>query len=116
MILEVQLGDELIEQSFSENLVGVEEDDEKEFSVEYPAEFSSPALAGRKVDYKAKVKSVGTLELPELDDEWVVSLDEGFESLEDLRAKLREDMESVSKADADSRVRNDLIAKLIEKQ
>lgn len=113
--LEVQLGDELIEKSFSENLIGVEEEDEKEFTVEYPDEFSSPALAGRTVNYKAKVKSVGTVELPELNDEWVKSLDEGFESLEDLRSKLRQDMESVAKADADSRVRNDLIARLIEK-
>lgn len=113
--LEVQLGDELIEQSFSENLVDVETDDEKEFTVEYPDEFSSPALAGRTVNYKAKVKSVGNVELPELNDEWVKSLDEGFESLEDLQNKLREDMESIAKADADSRVRNDLIARLIEK-
>ncbi len=113
--LEVQLGDELIEQSFSENLVGVETDDDKEFTVEYPAEFSSPALAGRTVNYKAKVKSVGNIELPELNDDWVKSLDEGFESLEDLQNKLREDMELMAKADADSRVRNDLIARLIEK-
>ncbi|MGI8668355.1 MAG: trigger factor [Aridibacter sp.] len=112
--LEVQLGDELIEKSFTENLIGVEEDEEKEFTVEYPQEFSSPALAGRTVNYNAKVKSVGNVELPELSDEWIKSLDEGFESLDDLRAKLREDLEAVSKADADSRVRNDLIARLIE--
>ncbi|MEZ5346049.1 MAG: trigger factor [Pyrinomonadaceae bacterium] len=112
--LEVQLGDEVIEKSFSENLVGVEADDEKEFEVEYPKEFSSPALAGRKVKYQAKVKSVGSVELPELDDEWVESLGEDFKTLKDLREKLREDMEKVAKADSDSRVRNDLIAKLIE--
>jgi trigger factor len=113
--LEVQLGDELIEKSFSENLINVEQDEEKEFTVEYPDEFTSPALAGRTVNYKAKVKSIGTIDLPELNDEWVVSLDEGFESLDDLRAKLHEDIQSVAKADADSRVRNDLIAKVIEK-
>jgi trigger factor len=113
--LEVQLGDELIEQSFSDNLVGVEEEDEKEFTVEYPDEFSSPALAGRTVNYKAKVKSVGTVELPELNDEWVESLGEEVKTLDDLKSRLRADMESVSTADADSRVRNDLIAKLIEK-
>ncbi len=113
--LEVQLGDELIEKSFTENLVGVETEEEKGFTVEYPQEFSSPALAGRTVNYKAKVKSVGTVELPELNDDWVKSLDEEFDSLDSLRTKLREDMESVSKADADSRVRNDLIARLIEK-
>lgn len=113
--LEVKLGDEVIEKSFSENLVGVEEDDEKEFTVEYPQEFSSPALAGRTVNYKAKVKSVGTIELPEVNDDWVKSMDEGFNSVDDLRSKLSEDMVNVATADADSRVRNDLIAKLIEK-
>ncbi len=57
--LEVVLGDEVIEKSFTENLVGVREDDEKEFTVAYPAEFSSPALAGKTVHYKARIKSVG---------------------------------------------------------
>lgn len=112
--LEVKLGDEMIEESFTENLLGVEEDEEKEFTVSYAEDFTSPMLAGKTVNYKAKVKSVGTVELPELNDEWAMSLDEEFESLEDLRAKLQEDLELVAKADADARVRNDLIAKLVK--
>jgi trigger factor len=112
--LEIKLGDELIEKSFTENLNGVREDEEKEFTVSYPQDFSSPALAGKTVNYKAKIKSVGRLELPELDDEWAQSLDEGYESLDDLRDKLMKDLESVANADADARVRNDLIARLIE--
>ncbi|MDQ3179521.1 MAG: trigger factor, partial [Acidobacteriota bacterium] len=112
--LEIKLGDEKIEESFTQNLLGVEEDEEKEFTISYAEDFSSPLLAGKTVNYKAKVKSVGTTELPELNDEWASSLDEGFESLEDLRKKLQEDLESVAKADADARVRNDLIAKLVE--
>lgn len=112
--LEITLGDEMIEASFTDNLLGVKEDDEKEFTVAYPEDFTAPALAGKTVNYKAKIKSVGKMELPELDDEWAISLDEGYESLEDLKGKLALDLESVSKADADARVRNDLIAKLIE--
>ncbi len=113
--LEINLGDGLVEKSFTENLVGVNVDDEREFTVEYPEEFSSSALAGRKVKYQAKINSIGVVELPNLDDEWVASLDEGFESLVDLRKQLRQDLESMAKADADGRVRNELIAKLIEK-
>ncbi|MBX3294564.1 MAG: trigger factor [Acidobacteria bacterium] len=112
--LEVKLGDELIEKSFTENLVGVKEDDEKEFTVSYPADFSSPALAGKTVHYKAKIKSVGIMETPELNDEWAVALDEGYESLADLRAKLRADLEKLAESDADARLRNNAIAKLIE--
>jgi trigger factor len=112
--LEVLLGDEVIERSFTENLVGVLEDDEKEFTVTYPAEFSSEALAGKTIHYKAKIKSVGKTEVPDLNDEWAEALDEGYESLADLRAKLRSDLEAYAEADADARLRNNAIAKLIE--
>ncbi|MCY7375766.1 MAG: trigger factor, partial [Pyrinomonadaceae bacterium] len=112
--LEIKLGDDVIEKSFTENLIGVEEDDEKEFTVAYPEDFTSPLLAGKTVNYKAKVKSVGAVELPDLDDEWAVSLDEGFESLTDLRGKMREELEAVSKAEADNALRSELIGKLAE--
>jgi trigger factor len=112
--LEVKLGDEVIEKAFTENLIGVNADEEKEFTVSYPAEFSAEALAGKTVHYKAKIKSVGKMETPELNDEWAKSLEEGFKSLKDLRKKLREDLEKYADADADARVRNNALAKLIE--
>ena len=112
--LEVELGGEHIEKSFTENLVGVKEDDEKEFTVAYPAEFSSEALAGKTVHYKVTIKSVGKMEVPKLDDAWAKSLDEGYKSLADLRKRLRADLEKVADADGDARVRNNAIAKLIE--
>lgn len=112
--VEIKLGDEGIEKSFTDNLVGVKEDEVKEFTIEYPQDFSSPALAGKTLNYKATIKSVGKLELPEKDDEWAQSLDQGFESMKDLREKLKADLEQVSYTEADNRVRNELIAKLIE--
>lgn len=112
--LEVELGGEHIEKSFTDNLIGVSEDDEKEFTVVYPVEFSSEALAGKTVHYKAKIKSVGKTEVPKLDDDWAKSLDEGYKSLADLRKRLKADLEKISAADADARVRNNAIAKLIE--
>lgn len=112
--LEVVLGDEVIEKSFTDNLIGVKEDDEKEFTVTYPETFSSEALAGKTVHYKAKVKSVGRQEVPELNDDWAKSLDEGYESLAELRKRLRADLEKLASADADARTRNNVIGKLIE--
>jgi len=112
--LEVELGGANIEKSFTDNLIGVKQDDEKEFTVAYPEEFSSQQLAGKTVHYKAKIKSVGKTEIPKLDDAWATSLDEGYKSLADLRKRLRADLEKVSEADADARVRNEAVAKLIE--
>jgi trigger factor len=112
--LEIVLGDEVIEPAFTENLVGVNEDEEKEFTVTYPEGFSSKALAGKTVHYTAKIKSIGRTEVPELNDEWANSVDEGFESLDDLRKRMRSDLEKIAQANADTRVRNDAVAKLIE--
>ncbi len=112
--LEITVGDAQIEKSFTENLAGVEADEEKEFTVAYPQDFTSPALAGKTVNYKAKIKSVGKIELPEADDEWAQSLGEDFSSMEDLRQKLRKDLETHSAGNADANVQNALIAKLIE--
>ena len=89
------------------------EDEEKEFTVVYPADFTSEALAGKTVHYKAKIKSVGRTEVPELNDDWAKSLDEGYESLADLRKKLRADLESCGGRRRRA-VRNNAIAKLIE--
>jgi trigger factor len=112
--LEIELGGEHIESSFTENLVGVNQDDEKEFTVSYPESFSSEALAGKTVHYKARIKQVGKTEVPELNDDWAKSLDEGYKSLSDLRKQLKADLEKYAEADADARVRNEAVAKLIE--
>ena len=114
--LEIPLGDEVIEKAFTENLVGVKEDEEKEFTINYPADFSSPALAGKTVNYKAKIKSVGKIETPALDDEWVASLDEeDTKTVDDFRKNVRADMEKYAEADADAALRVAAINQLVEK-
>ena len=112
--LEIVLGDEVIDAAFTHNLVGVKVDEEKDFTVSYAADFSSEALAGKTVNYKAKVKSVAQTEVPELNDAWAKSLDEGYKSLADLRKKLKADLETYAEADADARVRNEAVGKMIE--
>jgi trigger factor len=113
--IEIKLGDERIEKGFSENLLGVEPGQVKTFTIEYAADFTSPGLAGKKVEYTAGIKAVGRVELPAADDEWAKSLEEGFESIKDLRRKLRDDMEYMSKVDSDNRLRSDLVNVLVDK-
>jgi trigger factor len=115
--LQIELGGEGVEKTFTDNLLGVLPDEEKTFVVEYPADFSSPALAGKKVEYTAKVNSVGKIEIPEANDEWAQSLsseDESYESLADLRAKIRQDLETFSKSESDNRLRDELMNKMID--
>ena len=111
--VDVVLGGEGVQQEFTDNLLGVKPDDEKTFTVDYPADFSSKGLAGRKVEYTAKVTAVRLKELPELDDEWARSLSEEFDSVESLRKQVREDLEQRAKLDAEQRVRRDILRTLL---
>lgn len=115
--LEIELGGAGVQQDFTDNLVGVRPDETREFTIAYPEDFSSEGLAGKTLEYQAKVKSVGRVELPEINDEWAQSLSEGeetYESITDLRGKLRKNLEDLSKVDADNKLRDDLMSKMIE--
>jgi trigger factor len=112
--VEVTLGGKGVQQEFTENLLGVKADDEKTFLVEYPEDYSSEGLAGKKVEYTAKVTAVRVKELPAVDDEWAMSLGEEFDSVDTLRAKIRENMENQATQEADHRLRADLMRKLLE--
>jgi trigger factor len=112
--VEVTLGGQGVQQEFNDNLLDVKADDEKTFTVSYPEDFSSKDLAGKRVEYTAKVTAVRVKELPEMDDEWAKSLGEDFDSMATLKTKIREDMEKRSAMEADHRLRSELMAKLLE--
>jgi trigger factor len=112
--VEVVLGGKGVQQEFTDNLVDVKAEDEKTFVVDYPADYRTEALAGKKVEYTAKVTAVRVKELPEVDDEWAHSLGEDFDSVATLKAKIRENMEHQATQEADHRLRAELMQKLLD--
>jgi trigger factor len=111
--VEVVLGGPGVQQEFTDNLLGVHPEDKKTFVVDYPIEFSSQPLAGKKVEYEVDVTAVRRKELPEVDDEWVKSLGFGVDDVATLKSKIREDLEMRLKNDAERHVRDELIRQLI---
>ena len=112
--VEVELGGAGVVAEFTDNLLGVRPDEVRTFRVKYPEDFQqAPGLAGKEIEYTATVTALRRKELPEVDDEWARSLGEEFDSLADLRAKLRQDMELRAKFEADGRVRDDLLRQLV---
>jgi trigger factor len=111
--IEVILGGPNVQKEFTENLTGVKPDDKKTFTVEYPADFSTAQLAGKKVAYEMEVTAVRRRELPEVDDEWAKSVGEEFDSVDKLKKSIREDLEARAKAESDNRLRADLVRTLV---
>jgi len=112
--VEVVLGGEGVQTEFTDNLQGAKPDDSRSFLVDYPEDFTSKGLAGKKVQYEAQVTAVRRKELPDVDDEWAKSLGDDFDSLGTLRTKIREDLEKRSASESDHRLRAEVMRKLLE--
>jgi len=111
--VEVVLGGPGVQQEFTENLTGVRPEETKTFLVDYPQDFSSPGLAGKKVEYAAEVTAVRKKELPELDDEWAASLGGDVDSIATLKTKVCEDLEARATAESDHQMRGEVVRKLV---
>jgi trigger factor len=80
--------------------------------VPYPADYSSPGLAGKTAAFEVDVKELRTKELPPLDDDF--ARDHGrSETLEELRGRIRADLEREAAERADDAMRESIIEQLL---
>jgi trigger factor len=112
--VDVEIGGPGVQEEFTDNLVGTRADETKTFTVSYPEDFTSKGLAGKTVEYTADITAVRRKVLPEMDEEWIKSMGEEFDSVEALRARVREDLESRTRLESENRLRSDVMRKLVE--
>ncbi|MFZ2226736.1 MAG: trigger factor [Candidatus Moraniibacteriota bacterium] len=77
---------------FEENLIGTREGEEKEFSLSFPVDYFKKDLAGKEANFKVKMNLVQERQLPEINDQFAVSLG-NFKNLEELKKNIKEGME-----------------------
>ena len=86
--------------TFEEQLVGKNLNEEVEVNVTFPEEYQAKELAGKPAMFKVTVKELKKVELPEADDEFAQDVSE-FDTLEeyknDIRTKLTEQKETEAK-------------------
>jgi trigger factor len=98
---------------FSDALRGMSPEEEKEFEVVYPEDFGQEKLAGKTVRFRAKLTTIRTKELPELNDEFAQDLGD-YPSLDDLREAVRKAIFSEREYASQQKAKEQLIDKLIE--
>jgi trigger factor len=107
----VELGSAANPPGFDAELAGLEPGAVKTFTIHFPADYAAAELAGTDVSYTVTVQGIKKRVLPALDDEFAKDLGE-FESLELLRARVREDLEHEARHAAEREIRADLMKQL----
>ncbi len=98
---------------FNEQVKGLKKDEEKEFSLNFPETHYQKNLAGKKVDFKVKVKDVFERQLPELDEVLAKSL--GQESVEKLKELVNNNLLKEAEQKAEQKAEIEMLDQLIEK-
>jgi trigger factor len=113
---DLEVGSGYFNADFENELLGQKKGDTKEFEIQFPETHGNALLAGKKIKYQVTLKDVKERILPELNDEFAKGLQEGlFTSLEELKAKVREDLENMEKQRVEAKLNEELLDQLTAK-
>ncbi len=112
--VEVEIGSGRFIPGVEDQLIGATSGEDRELTVAFPDDYGSAELAGRTAVFAAHVVAIKRREVPELDDEFAKDLGE-FETLDDLRTRIREDLERAREDAARSVLHRTLLDSLIER-
>ena len=105
---DLTLGSKSFIDTFEEQIVGHKKNDEFDVNVSFPENYGSENLAGKPALFKVKVNSIKRKEEAELNDE--LAKEQGFDSLEDLKVKTKENITKREEA----RLENEYTGKVVD--
>ncbi len=110
---QVEINDEHLLPALKEGLLGMQPGDEKIVEVAFEDDHPNETLQGKTAVFSITAKELHEKLLPELDDEFAKDCGD-YETLLELRLKIREDLEASAKQRADAELKDQLIDSLIE--
>ena len=100
----LELGSGQFIPGFEDQLVGAKAGDEVEVKVTFPEDYQATDLAGKAAVFVTKVNEVKAKEVPALDDELAKDLDDEVETLDELKAKYRKELQAAKEIAYDDAV------------
>ena len=110
--VDLELGSGRMIPGFEEQLVGAVSGEERDLNVPFPEDYGSEDLAGKTAVFASKVTAIKRRELPELDDEFAKDVGD-FETLDDVRDKIREGLQEQLQRSSDEKLHRSLLDDLI---
>ncbi len=111
--VQIQVGAEDTLPAFTENLVGANPEEVKEFDLTYPEDYAQERLAGKTVRFELTPKVIRRKELPALDDEFARDLGD-YQTLDELREAVRKSIFQEKQYVAQREAKEALIDRLVE--
>lgn len=98
---------------FEDQLIGAEIGKEVDVNVTFPEEYHVADLKGKDALFKVTVHMIKRKELAPIDDEFVKDVSD-FETLDELKADIRETLMKAAEQNAENEFKNAVVAKAVE--
>ncbi|MBE3551541.1 MAG: trigger factor [Kyrpidia tusciae] len=110
---QLEIGSGTFVQGFEEQLIGMTQGEDREIRVTFPDDYHVEGLRGKEALFKVHLHDIKRKRLPELDDEFAKDISE-FETLEELRADLKNKLEQRAEQDHRTYLENQVVDKVVE--
>ena len=111
----VLLGAKQILPEFEDNILELRAGEEKEFLVVFPDNYYNKSVAGKNALVSLRLKAVYQIEKPAISEEFIKSLHSEFNSVEDFRKRLQDNIRAEKERDSARDAESRMIDVLIEK-
>ena len=98
---------------FEDQIIGKNIGDEFDVNVTFPEEYGAKELAGKDATFKVKLHEIKVRELPVIDDEFAKDVSE-FDTLEELKADVKQKALNRKSKAADEAVENNLVQQIVD--
>ena len=109
----LKLGSHSFIPGFEEQVVGHNAGEEFAIEVKFPEEYHAEELKGADATFNVKIHTIKAEILPELDDEFAKDVSE-FDTLDELKADIKEKQEKAAKEDAKAAFENEVVRVVAE--
>ena len=110
----LEVGSKTFVPGFEDQLIGLKKGETKTIDVKFPPDYNVSHIAGKDVQFKVNVKGIRIKKIPEIDDNFVKNF-EKYESLDALKADIRESLEAEKKRKVAAEYEKSIGEKLLTK-
>ena len=111
---DLELGSHTFIDGFEDGVVGMAVGDNKDLALTFPEDYHDQDLAGADVIFHVKVNSISENVLPELTDDFVKSLDKGYQTADEYRESVRSSLTEQKETEARDNMESELMQMAID--
>ena len=100
---------------FEKNTIGLKKEESKDFDLTFPENYYDKEVAGKTAQFKITLVSIKEKILPELNDDFANSTDEKIKTLDELKTKIRKNLDEQKLKDSDAQLREKMGDALVKK-